>query len=303
MNRRYFFRQSSFAAASAYLSTLPLGFDKEDVMRLCILHTNDVHSRIDPFPQDGSRNAGQGGVAKRKSLIDQIRSERDNVLLLDAGDIFQGTPYFNLFGGELEFKLMSKLGYDIATVGNHDFDGGIQNLADQMKHASFDLINTNYNWDNTPMKPLIKPYKLKRYGPITIGVYGLGIELDGLVAKSMYGETQYIDPIVKANYIERMLKYDEKCDYIICLSHLGYRYRENKVSDVVLAGQTRYTDLIIGGHTHTFMQEPAIEKNILGEPVIINQVGFAGILLGQIDVVFEKGKKRKNLSSANQVIE
>ncbi len=299
MNRRKFIGHSTMAAASSYLSTLPLAYTKDDVINLSILHTNDVHSRIDPFPMDGTRNEGKAGVARRKVLIDQLRDEKDNILLLDAGDMFQGTPYFNLFNGELEIKLMTRLGYDFATIGNHDFDAGVQNLADQMRHASFGLLCANYDCRNTPINQLVKPYAIKRYESVKVGIYGLGIELVGLVPKNLYEETQYLDPVRKAQEMETLLRKELKCDYVVCVSHLGFSYLENKHSDVNIAESTRYTDLIIGGHTHTFMNEPHIRKNLMGEPVIINQVGFAGLMLGHIDIVFERDRKRKKLSSYN----
>ncbi len=295
MNRRRFIRNTGYTAAIGYLNTLPLPqiWDVEEIFHLTLMHTNDVHSRVDPFPMDGSRNEGQGGVAKRKLLIDKIRAEGQQTLLLDAGDIFQGTPYFNLFGGEIEMKLMTELGYDVATIGNHDFDGGIEGFNKQLKHADFQIVTSNYDVSNTVLSESTIDHKIWEFDGIKIGLYALGIELDGMVPKDLYLETQYMDPIKTAKKYEKMLKQDHDCDYVICLSHLGYKYKGDKVSDVVIANETSHTDLIIGGHTHTFMYEPHIENNKNGRPVIINQVGFAGILMGRIDLYFERGSKRK----------
>ena len=279
-----------------FLNTLPSSAilqANDSVFHLTILHTNDVHSRIDPFPEDGTRNAGKGGVSRRKSLIDQVRGEGQKTLLIDAGDIFQGTPYFNLYKGELEMKLMSELGYDLGTIGNHDFDAGTDNLALQMQHANFPLIISNYDIEDTPLSGKMKDSHVWDFGEVKVGLYALGIELDGLVPKALYGHTRYQDPIKTAQKYEAYLKRQLECDYVICLSHLGYKYDGQKVSDVVIARETQHTDLIIGGHTHTFMYEPHIEKNKLDRPVMINQVGFAGILLGRIDLYFEKGSSRK----------
>lgn len=279
-----------------FLNTLPLSAivqPSEDVFHLTLLHTNDVHSRIDPFPDDGTRNAGKGGVSRRKVLIEQVRAEGQQVLLLDAGDIFQGTPYFNLFKGEIEMKLMSELGYDIGTIGNHDFDAGTDNLATQMQHANFPLVTSNYVIDDTPLADKMKDYFIWDFGEVKVGLYALGIELDGLVPKALYGNTHYVDPIKTAQRYEKLLGEELGCDYVICLSHLGFKYDGEKISDVVIAKETSLTDLIIGGHTHTFMYEPHIEKNNQGHPVLINQVGFAGILLGRIDLYFERGSKRR----------
>lgn len=301
MKRRTFIRQGgliSFGLATGLHST---SFYKPKVSTLTVLHTNDVHSRIEAFPQDGSRYAGLGGVAKRAKLIEKIRKEQDNVLLLDAGDMFQGTPYFNFFGGELEFKLMCEMKYDAATIGNHDFDAGIDGLHKQMGLASFEIINCNYNFEDTVMNGQVKPYKIFQKGDIKVGVLGVGIELDSLVPKTLYKETQYLDPIAQANKHAQILK-DLGCHYVICLSHLGYKYKGNKVSDHDLAAGTKNIDLILGGHTHTFLKKPTIIGNKVGKQVYVNQVGWAGIVLGQMQVNFEKNFKSKCVSCSPKTI-
>jgi 5'-nucleotidase len=293
-SRRSFIKTLSASAALLAIGANPLAAAaKERITKLTILHTNDVHSRIEPFPEDGSRNAGLGGVARRASLIKQIRAEEEQVLLLDAGDIFQGTPYFNLYGGELEIKLMSKLGYDAATMGNHDFDAGIDGFEKQLKHANFPFLIANYDFSGTVLEGKTQPFKVFQKGALKIGVFGLGIALEGLVEVSNYGQVKYLDPIPVANQIANQLKQEQQCDLVICLSHLGYSYKDNKVSDKVLSDQTSGIDLIIGAHTHTFMTAPEIRKNKQGEEVRIFQVGFAGINLGRIDYYFEKGRKKK----------
>jgi len=303
MKRRDFILKSTLASFGMSFSAIDLkALDAHDITRLTILHTNDVHSRVEPFPMDGSRNEGQGGVSRRARMIDRVRKSEDHVLLFDSGDIFQGTPYFNYFEGEIELKLMSKLGYDATTIGNHDFDGGIGGLEKQMKHANFPFLIGNYNFDDTVMNGKTQDYKVFTKGGVRIGVYGIGIELDGLVPQSLYKETQYLDPIKEARRIEDHLRYEEKVDFVVCLSHLGFRYRENKVSDVVLAESTKETDVILGGHTHTFMNEPFIVNNLKGEEVVINQAGWAGIMLGRLDIFFEKNKKGKCVSCKNTYV-
>lgn len=296
MKRRDFIHKTA-AGSALVLGGLSLSsFTTAPAKKITILHTNDVHSHIDPFPADDPRNPNMGGVARRATLIESIRQENENVLLLDAGDIFQGTPYFNYYGGELEFKLMSMLKYDLATLGNHDFDNGIDGFYAQLPHAQFDFVSANYDFKNTLLDGIVKPYKVFVKNGIKIGVFGLGIELAGLVDQRLYKETVYNDPIEVAKDITKTLKQDEKCDLIICLSHIGFAYRNNpeKVCDITLAQKTRHIDLIIGGHTHTFLSKPHIEKNLDGEEVVINQVGCYGLNLGQIDFYFENGSKTFN---------
>lgn len=304
MNRRHFIQTIGSGALLAGAGAFPLQAFAADpeILKLTILHTNDVHSRIEPFPMDGSRMQGLGGAARRAALIKKIRQEQEHVLLLDAGDIFQGTPYFNVYGGELEMKLMSQMGYDAATIGNHDFDAGIDGLYKQLPNANFPLINCNYDFSNTVLKDKVKPYQIFNRGHIKIGILGVGIELNGLVPKTMYKETQYLDPISNANKIAVQLKNDEKCDFVICLSHLGYKYGENKISDIVLANKSQHIDLIIGGHTHTFLDEPMVEANLDGDPVLINQVGWAGAVLGRLDIFFERNRKGKCVSCRNMLV-
>ncbi len=270
-------------------------------LKLTILHTNDTHSRLEPFPMDGGRNQGLGGVATRAQLINRIRQEEEHVLLLDAGDIFQGTPYFNLYKGEPEIKAMAAMNYDATTIGNHDFDAGMENLAKQLTdHANFPMLVSNYDFSNTAMENKTAPYKIFKKGKLKIGVLGVGIEMRGLVPDNLFGATKYLDPIQKANEVADQLKKTENCDMIICLSHLGNQYKtSNKVSDEILAKESHFIDLIIGGHTHTFLEKPIVYKNKEGNDVIVNQVGFAGIILGRLDYEFSKfsGKKMANSHS------
>jgi 5'-nucleotidase len=295
MKRRQFIQQSTAATALVGIGGLGLQSFSSSAKKITILHTNDVHSHIDPFGPDDGRNANKGGVARRATLVESIRKENPNTLLLDAGDIFQGTPYFNYYGGELEFKLMSMLDYDLATIGNHDFDNGIDGLYAQMPHAKFEFVSANYDFSNTIMDTHVKPYKVFIKDGIKIGIFGLGIQLDGLVDKNMYKETVYNDPIETAKDMTRILKEEQKCDLIICLSHIGYYYKKypDRVSDLNLARATKDIDLIIGGHTHTFLPKPTIEKNSVGKNVLVNQVGAYGLYLGKIDFYFESGKSVK----------
>ncbi|MGA8853816.1 MAG: metallophosphatase [Christiangramia sp.] len=284
MKRRYFIQNTAAATAFIGLGGLSSLSFKPDRKHITILHTNDVHSHIEPFGPDAGRNANLGGVARRATLVEQVRKENPNTLLLDAGDIFQGTPYFNFYGGELEFKLMSMLKYDAATIGNHDFDNGIDGLYAQLPHAKFPFIISNYDFSNTIMDGKVQNYKVFEKDGIKIGVFGLGIELHGLVNDKLYKETKYLDPVEIASDTTQKLKKEENCDLVICLSHLGYEYsNENKISDMELAKKTENIDLIIGGHTHTFLEKPTVATNKAGKKVLVNQVGCYGLYLGRID--------------------
>lgn len=295
MKRRKFIQQSAAATILASIGSNSIhAFPVAKTSKITILHTNDVHSHIDAFGPEDERHANMGGVARRASLIESIREENPNTLLLDAGDIFQGTPYFNYYGGELEFKLMSKLKYDAATIGNHDFDNGVDGLFAQLPHAEFQFVTSNYDFSNTILDTHTKPYKIFKKDNIKIGVFGLGIELNGLVNPSMYKETKYLDPIETSQEMTRVLKSEKGCHLVICLSHLGYHYKNNlnKISDLKLAKATKDIDLIIGGHTHTFLTKPTVIKNMDKKNVLVNQVGCYGINLGRIDFYFDNSRNK-----------
>jgi 5'-nucleotidase len=270
---------------------------KKKVKQLTILHTNDTHSTIEPFPANHSKFPGKGGVVNRFNLIQKIRSEEENVLLLDAGDIFQGTPYFNMFGGVIEMKVMSKMGYDAATMGNHDFDGGMVGFLKAKEYADFPFLCSNYDFSETILKNQTQDLLIKEIGGLKVGIFGIGVELKGLVPDDKFGETVYLDPISTANRVALELK-KKGCDLIICLSHLGYQYESDKISDLKLAAATKNIHLIIGGHTHTFLDKPTEVKNSEGQIVLVNQVGWGGIHLGRID--FDIEMKRFN---RKQVVE
>lgn len=299
MDRRKFIKRGAISTLGLSLATFPTAAANQKSSELTILHTNDMHSRIDPFPNDGSQYAGLGGMARRAQLIKQIRSQAEHVLLLDAGDIFQGTPYFNLFGGELEFKLMSQMKYDAATLGNHDFDNGLDGLAEQLPNASFPFIVSNYDFSNTALSHKFSPYQVFEKGTIRVGVFGLGIELEGLVETRLFGNTKYLDPIPVAREMVQQLRTLE-CNLIICLSHLGYRYPGEKISDQKLAESVSGIDLIIGGHTHTFLDTPERMTNPNGHTTMINQVGFGGINLGRID--YNRSNSSGRLTNSAQTV-
>ncbi|MBI3510075.1 MAG: metallophosphatase [Bacteroidetes bacterium] len=306
-SRRDFIRMMASAGSLLGLGMLTSSFRKDEEqddkhVRIVILHTNDVHSHIDPFPDNDPKYPGLGGVERRATLINEIRAQEPNIILIDAGDIFQGTPYFNMYGGEVEMKLMTKMGYEASAIGNHDFDGGLDNLAKQLEHASFPLLCANYDFTGTPMEGKTQDYKIFEREGVKVGVFGLGIELAGLVDSRLYGKTIYLDPIVKSAEMVKTLKDDKKCDIVICLSHLGYKYENDKVSDVKLAKESRDIDVIIGGHTHTFLDKPVVITNRKGKEVHVAQVGWAGIRLGKIIITTNKKSRKKSLESASVLI-
>ena len=292
MNRKTFIKNSIYGSAAVGLALN--NFSCSSHKNITILHTNDVHSHVEPFSKDHSEFPNKGGFERRATLISEIRRQNPNTLLFDAGDIFQGTPYFNFYGGEIEFKLMSMLGYDAITIGNHDFDNGMDGLDKQLPNAKFDIISSNYDFKNTILESKVSDYKIYNKSGIKIGVFGLGIELEGLVSKDLYKETKYLDPLDIANDTAKKLKETENCDIVICLSHLGYKYEKfpNKVSDLNLAKSTKNIDLIIGGHTHTFMNKPVVVKNNAENDVLINQVGCFGLYLGRIDFSFDSDNNK-----------
>lgn len=285
LNRRSFVKKAGLATAALAMPWPVWGKTRKKAVQLTILFTNDTHSRIDAFPANGP-NAGLGGIAARKQLIDTIRSQQKNVLLFDAGDIFQGTPYFNFFKGALEMKAMQWLGYDGATLGNHDFDEGVENLAKQMEHTRFPFLVANYHFDNTPLKAKVKPYHIFVKEGIRVGVFGLGIDPKGLIPDKLFGKVVYTDPYEAASRMVATLRKQEKCSLVICLSHLGFRYQDEKPSDVRLASMVSGIDVIIGGHTHTVLDIPEQVVQPNGEKTYVCQTGHSGIRLGRIDLEF-----------------
>ena len=297
-NRRTFIRNAALGGSLLLAGSFPFSaLAQRKKTRLVILHTNDTHSHLEPFPANDKHFPGMGGIAARKAVIDDIRAKEEHVLLLDAGDIFQGTPYFNLYKGEAEIKAMSLLGYDCATMGNHDFDAGLDGFNTQLQHANFPFVTSNYDFENTELKGKTKKYHIINKGDLKIGIIGIGVQLYGLVPKESYGKTRYMDPVKTANETAKFLKNNKKCNFIICLSHLGYEYKTDKISDLKLAALSENIDLIIGGHSHTLLTEPTIIKNRQNKNIIINQVGWGGVKLGHLIFEFDTKKTTNKLNS------
>lgn len=303
MNRRRFIRNIGIGTLGVTVGATPLELlANNNLTTISILHTNDIHSHIEPFEGSNPKYAGRGGLARIATLVNKQRATNPNTLLFDAGDMFQGTPYFNFYKGELMFKLMSKIGYDAGTIGNHEFDNGLQGILNPLPHLKFPLVISNYDFSKTILKDKFFDYQIFNKDNIKVGVYGLGIELEGLVEKKSYENTVYIDPILVAQKMEKFLKLQKKCDLVVCLSHLGIDYKGDKVSDMVLAKSTHYTDLIMGGHTHTYLEEPIVTKNALGNDIIVNQAWWGGLMMGKIDFVFERNGSKRKATYANKII-
>ncbi len=255
---------------------------------IVIVHTNDTHSRIEAIPSSDSRNPNRGGYALRFAHLKKIRSQYANVLLFDSGDFLQGTPYFNFFGGKLEIQLMNVLGYHAATLGNHEFDNGIEKLAEILNYANFKIISSNYDVSKTVLKGKVLPYYVFKVGGMRIGVIGLGVKPDGLIDARNFKGIDYTDPIESSNKYADYLRKRKKCDIIVCLSHLGFDYEDDRPSDVKVAQNSRNIDIILGGHTHSVIEEKFFVKNRENKEVLIAQNGSMGIRMSLILNVIKK---------------
>ena len=276
MNKKYFFL--------LILTVFMCGTVAFGQKSIVILHTNDTHSRIEPVPESDRIAGNKGGVVRRMNYIEQVRKENKNVLLFDAGDFLQGTPYFNLFKGKVETEAMNMMRYDAVTLGNHEFDYGLEALEKVVRRAKFPIISSNYDFSGTPLNNLIKPYLIFKKDGVKIGVIAINIQPKGLIASGNYDGMKFLQPERVANELALKLKTIDRCDMVICLSHLGY------TADKRLVEQTRNIDIIIGGHSHTNMKTPDMLKNIDNKDVMVFQTAGRGIYVGRIDVELEKVK-------------
>jgi len=259
----------------------------QERIKLVILHTNDTHSQVEPTDKSMLKTSDMGGYARRMGLISQIRQQESNVLLVDAGDYSQGTPYFNFFNGQVEIDAMNRMKYDAGTLGNHEFDNGIDTLAVVLKNAQFPMISSNYLLDKTALFPIVKKYVVLERGGLRIGIMALDVNPESLIFEKNYRGLKYQEPIEKANEVSALLKKKEKCDVIICLSHLGGDSTKKEVNDFEIAHKTRYIDVIIGGHSHSMITNTTV-KNAAGKPIVIAQMGKSGLYLGRVDLDLEK---------------
>ena len=310
MDRRTFL---AALGATAAATQLPLQAAAEPVQgsgRITLLHTNDTHSRIEPFGPGNGAISGLGGVTRRATLIKQLRQQLGSVLLLDAGDTFQGTPYFNRYKGRLDYQLMRMMGYDAGTLGNHDFDNGVGMLVEameameQLQHANapFAFLNCNFDCKGAPaLQKRIRPYLVKDFPGVRVGLTGIGVAFAGLVAPKNHEGISWRDPYESLKPIVKRLREVEKVDLVVVLSHLGYNLNGTGPDDLHLPGQVAGIDAVIGGHSHTFLETPTRVPQALGETLVF-QVGFGGVNLGRMDFAVTRGKVRAASGAAMPVL-
>lgn len=308
MDRRSFL---STLGASAAASSLPLralpdsgaaSASAPAAGRVTLLHTNDTHSRIEPFGPGNGQLSGRGGMARRATLVKQLRAQMGNVLLLDAGDVFQGTPYFNRYKGVLDYRLMSLVGYDAATLGNHDFDNGVEGLLAAMEAATFPFVNCNFDLKGAPaLARRVQPWLVKELPGVKVGITGVGVDFKGLVAPKNHAGVTWMDPVASLKPVVAHLRDREKVDLVVVISHLGHDLKGYQIDDLTLASRLPGVDVIIGGHSHTFLEEPIKVPQAQGETMVF-QVGFGGVNLGRMDFALAKGQVRASAGSVLPVL-
>ena len=257
--------------------------------QLVILHTNDTHSCIMPLNPNlaDTALAGRGGFLRRMALIEDERAKTPGLLLIDSGDFSQGSPYYNFYKGEVEVELMNRMGYDVATIGNHEFDFGLENMARIFRMAKFPIVCANYDFTGTSVEGLVKPYTIIKRNGLKIGLFGLSPQPKGLVDTTKFVGVKYLDPVETARRMAALLKM-KRCDVIICVSHLGWENEE--LTDQMLVPATRDIDIVLGGHSHTYMKTLQYVKNVDGKDVPVDQNGKHGIWIGRIVLDLEKGE-------------
>ena len=255
---------------------------------ITILHTNDTHSCILPLSSNLADTllAGRGGYLRRVNMIKEERKKDPKLLLFDSGDFSQGSPYYTIYKGDVEVSLMNMMGYDACTIGNHEFDFGLENMARIFRMCNFPVVCANYDFTGTPVEGLVKPYIIIKRDGIKIGIFGISPHLDGLVAAENYQGVKYLDPKEKAAEMADLLKNKEKCDVVICLSHMGWNMRDADGDQQVIGG-TRNIDLVLGGHSHTYFKNLEYVKNLDGKSIPVDQNGKHALFVGKLKLEFE----------------
>ncbi len=267
-----------------------VGKAQQDV-KIFVVHTNDTHSCIMPITPNyaDTAQADKGGFLRRVALIDSLRRAEPEMLLFDCGDFSQGSPYYNIFRGDVEVALMNRMKYDACVIGNHEFDYGLDNMVRLFRAMNFPVVCCNYDFTDTVVDGLVKPYVVFERNGVRVGVLGVSPKMEGLVAKDNFEGVAFHDPIESVNKVAEYLKLTERCDLIICLSHLGLDIEG--MDDRELIEETRYIDVVLGGHTHTYMKQPEQMVNADGAPVVYNQMGKNARFVGTLTLTLEEERK------------
>ena len=285
MKSMYIYNKVGSLLALSLFAFMPLlAQDKQ----LLILHTNDTHSCILPLKETlaDTTIAGCGGYLRRVALVKEERAREPELLLFDSGDFSQGSPYYSIFKGDVEIDLMNRMRYDAATIGNHEFDYGMENMARLFRRANFPIVCANYDFTGTPCEGLVKPYVIIKRKGVKIGVFGLAPELDGLVEKNSCAGVRFLNPVEVANRVARELKEDKKCDLVVCLSHLGWS--DEPYGDKTMMAQTRNIDLVLGGHSHSYLENLEWVQNLDGKPIANDQNGKHAVWVGRLTLDLKK---------------
>lgn len=273
-----------------FIALLAMAMTANAQKLLTILHTNDTHSTVMPLSKnlDDTLKAGRGGFLRRAAMLDEERASDPDLLLFDSGDFSQGSPYYTIFKGDVEIGLMNTMRYDAATIGNHEFDFGLDNMARLFRKAQFPIVCANYDFTGTVVEGLVKPYIILKRKGVKIGVFGLSPRLDGLVSKENYKGVKYLDPMNTARDMANKLKIKEKCDVVICLSHLGWNLMPTDVDDSCMVADTEGIDLVLGGHSHSYFKTMEYLKDAAGMDVPVDQNGKHGIFIGKMIMKLQK---------------
>ena len=285
MKSEYIYNKVGSLLALSLFAFMPLlAQDKQ----LLILHTNDTHSCILPLKETlaDTTIAGRGGYLRRVALVNEERAREPELLLFDSGDFSQGSPYYSIFKGDVEIDLMNRMRYDAATIGNHEFDYGMENMARLFRRANFPIVCANYDFTGTPCEGLVKPYVIIKRKGVKIGVFGLAPELDGLVEKNSCAGVRFLNPVEVANRVARELKEEKKCDLVVCLSHLGWS--DEPYGDKTMMAQTRNIDLVLGGHSHSYLENLEWVQNLDGKPIANDQNGKHAVWVGRLTLDLKK---------------
>lgn len=254
-----------------------------------VLHTNDTHSCIMPLNPNlaDTAVAGRGGFLRRVAMIKEERAKNPDLLLIDSGDFSQGSPFYTMFKGDVEIGLMNLMGYDAVTIGNHEFDFGLENMARIFKMAKFPVVCANYDFTGTCVEGLVKPYVIIKRNGLKIGLFGLSPQLEGLVDLSKCKGVTYLDPVEVGNRVAAELKHDKKCDVVICVSHLGW-LRPDEMGDQKLLASSKDIDLVLGGHSHSYFKDLRYVNNADGKAVPVDQNGKNAMYVGKLTLSFDK---------------